>query len=239
MATAQPEEESIPELTYQVAPADSEERVEALKLVADSVAQQRQVASKAIIFHPFVLATAIVLVGIVSRYVEIPTLVTTATGMIMAGLVMVRWYTSEYIRSAEKIGFKWLEDYGRQSSPNGNGNGNGGNTREPVVLVAKWGDEVIGALIMRVFKRQRMGYVRAWTVKLKFRNKGIGRGLLEEAAKIVWGKGGRGMVFEEDHANAKRFLPEYLNGPFERNEVKARNALAEVVAETRKERSSR
>ena len=237
MATSLAEDTGIPDLTYQVASADSQERVEALKLIADSVAQQRQIASKAIILHPFVLSTAIVVIGFMSRYVEIQTLVTTLAGMVMAGLLMVRWYTSGYIHMAEKIGFKWLEEYGRQSSPNGNGNG--GNTREPIVLVSKWGDEVIGALVMRVFKRERKGYVRAWTVKLKFRNKGIGRGLLEEAAKIVWGKGGRGMVFEEDHANAGRILPDYLNGPFERNEVKARNVLAQVVAETRRERSSR
>ena len=233
------ENDAIPDLSFVVAAPDSEDRVEGLKLVADSVAQQRQQASKVVILHPVVLTVAIAIVGILSQYLAFATLLTTSTGVLMAGMITVRWYTSEYITMAEEVGFKWLESYARQGG-SGNGSPNNGNgTREPVVLVAKWGSEVIGALVMRVVKRERKGYVKAWTVKLRYRNKGVGRGLLEEASKIVWGRGGRGMVFEEQNANSGRVLPQFLNGTFDRREVRARAMLMDVVAETRKERSSR
>ena len=238
-------EDTLPELKYEVVPSSpSDDRVEALKLIADSVAQQRQLASKAIILHPAILAAAVVVIAILARFLELYTLVTTTVGLTMSAMLGVRWYTAAYISIAEGIGFKWLQDTTRprsnsngsiSGSPNGNGNGN----RDPIVLIARGGNEIIGALVLRVMKRERKGYVRAWTVKMKYRHKGVGRGLLEEGAKAVWGKGGRGMQFEDDHANAGRALPEYFNGGFDKNEAKGREMLAEVVAETRKERSSR
>lgn len=232
-----PPQEDIPSLDYRVAPATPpEDRIEALRLIADSVAQQRQLASQAIILHPATLATTAVILAIMARYIAWTAMLTTSAGLIMAGLLGVRWYTSGYISEAEKINLKWLGD----QSPASNGNGNGtSNNRDPIVVVSKWGDEVIGALVMRVVKRERKGYVSAWTVKPRYRNKGIGRGLLEEAAKVVWGKGGRGVVFEEGHANAKKVLPDIFNGAFEKNEAKSRQMLMEVVAETKRERSSR
>ena len=255
MASAVPQQnEEIPDLTYKVAPADSDERVEALKLVADSVAQQRQAASRAVILHPATLSGAIVLFAIMARILDTTTLFTTTAGMLMAGMLAVRWYTAGYIQLAEQIGFKWLEEYSKNNhkghyrsnsnssgSGSGHSNGNGGSptNRDPIVLIAKWGDEIIGALVLRVVKRERKGYVRAWTVKLKYRTKGVGRGLLEEGAKVVWGRGGRGMIFEDNHANAGRVLPDFFNAQFEKREVRAREVLAEVVAETRRERSSR
>lgn len=159
-------------------------------------------------------------------------MLTTSAGLIMAGFLTLRWFTFGYLAEAENINFKWLDD----QSPASNGTS---INRDPLVVVSKWGDEVIGALVMRVVKRERKGYVSAWTVKLKYRNQGIGRGLLEEAAKVVWGKGGRGVVFEDNHANAKKMLPDVFNGAFDKNEAKSRQMLAEVVAETKRERSSR
>jgi len=43
--------------------------------------------------------------------------------------------------------------------------------------------------------------IRAWTVKLKYRHKGIGESLLEEAVKIAGEKGADGVVFDTDHAS--------------------------------------
>ena len=239
--TAPTTQEDIPELTYNVAPVSpSDDRIEALRLVADSIAQQRQVASKAVILHPATLSAAIAVLAVLSRMLEFSIMLTTSAGLIMAGLLAVRWYTSGYLSMAEKINFAWLDEGSGGGGANHNTNGNGnGNNRDPIVLVSKWGDEVIGALVMRVVKRERKGYVRAWTVKLKYRNKGIGRGLLEEAAKVVWGKGGRVMQFEEGHANSGRVLPDILNKGMERHEAKGREMLAVVVAETKRERSSR
>ena len=234
-----PHEEDIPELTYNVAPVSpSDDRIEALKLIADSIAQQRQIASKAVILHPATLSAGAVIFAIMARTLELSMLMTTSAGLITAGLLAVRWYTSGYLSMAEKINFGWLDEGSGGGAGNHNSNGNG-NNRDPIVLVSKWGDEVIGALVMRVVKRERKGHVRAWTVKLKYRNKGIGRGLLEEAAKVVWGRGGRMMQFEGGHANSGRVLPEFFNKGMERSEAKGRQMLAEVVAETKRERSSR
>ena len=233
-AVPPPQEETSP-LNHKVAPASPpEDRIEALKLIADSVGQQRQLATQSLVLHPATLATTVVILAIMARYLEWTAMLTTAAGLIMASLLGVRWYTSGYLAEAERINFKWLDE----QSPANNGNGTS-NNRDPIVVVSKWGDEVIGALVMRVVKRERKGYVSAWTVKSTYRNKGIGRGLLEEAAKIVWGKGGRGVVFADGHANSKKVLPDVFNQAFEKNEVKSRQMLAEVVAETRRERSSR
>ncbi|KAG8527436.1 uncharacterized protein KY384_007588 [Bacidia gigantensis] len=232
----------LPELNYNIAPSTPpDERIEALKLIADSIAQQRQLASQAMILHPTSLAFSVAILAVLYRLLDFYTFITTSAGMVMIALLAVRWYTAAYIPMAEAIGFKWLEDTTRvRSNSNGhsptnsvsgatsknananvNGNGGGGgNNRDPIVLVAKWGDETIGALVLRVIKR-------------------VGRGLLEEGAKIVWGKGGRGMAFEEEHANSGRVLPEWFDGGFEREEEKGREMLRAVVEEVRRERSSR
>ena len=69
-------------------------------------------------------------------------------------------------------------------------------------MVTKWGEEIIGALVVRVSKRERKGYVRAWTVLRRYRGKGVGRGLLEQGVARVMGRTGvRGVEFEEEHAS--------------------------------------
>ena len=244
-ATAPLPQEELPELSYNVAPAEpAKDRVEALKLIADSVAQQRQEASKAVILHPATLSATAVILAIMAKLTELSLMITTSAGLIIAGLVAVRWYTSSYIAQAEAINRKWLQITITTDGNNASSNGsppkkNGNKNEDPIVLVSKWGDEIIGALVMRVVKRERKGYVRAWTVKLRYRNKGIGRGLLEEAAKVVWARGGRMMEFESQHANSHRALPPFFNGPLEKHEAHARVMLADVVTETRRERSSR
>ncbi|KAL9628109.1 MAG: hypothetical protein Q9164_007390, partial [Protoblastenia rupestris] len=241
-------QDEIPELTYNIAPAEpADDRIEALKLIADSVAQQRQAASKAVIIHPATLSATVALTAIMARFMEVSMLLTTSIGLTMAALLATRFYTSGYLAKAEAINWTWLENTSHTTEPNNsNGNGNGSPTKksgskneDPIVLVSKWGDQIIGALVMRMVKRERKGYVRAWTVKLRYRKKGIGRGLLEEAAKVVWGRGGRMMEFETQHANSHRVLPAFFDGPFENNEMHARNMLSDVVIETKRERSSR
>ncbi|KAI4185234.1 MAG: hypothetical protein L6R41_004249 [Letrouitia leprolyta] len=78
---------------------------------------------------------------------------------------------------------------------------------ENIVLVTKWGDsEIIGALVMRVFKRERKAVIRAWTVKMRYRGNGVGRVLLEEAVRASVQRGcvavgGKGVEFEGAHAS--------------------------------------
>ena len=46
-------------------------------------------------------------------------------------------------------------------------------------------------------KRERKAYVRAWTVDKEYRGRGIGSSLLEQGVRVAWGRGARGVGFEE------------------------------------------
>ncbi|KAK4893082.1 hypothetical protein LTR28_002228, partial [Elasticomyces elasticus] len=167
----------VPELTSHPA-ASEEEKIAALKLVADSIAQQRQAASRALIFHPANLSAFVALLALTAQYLYTdttswPLILTTWAGLSMATLAGVRWLTAAYIFRAEDISWAWL---GASSD----------------VLVTKFGDEVIGALVLgwaggeqRAGRRKKSwrGDVRAWTVRLRYRGKGVGRALLEDAVQ--------------------------------------------------------
>ncbi len=236
------------------------DRVEALRLIADSVAQQRQIASYAVITHPASLATILCLLAILAKYFDFPVFLTTTTGIIMAFLLAVRVASGPYLTHAENINWNWLVE---GSSLAGNSDTNKKNKGEElIVLVTKWGEEIIGALAMRLSKRDRRAYIKAWTVKLRFRGKEIGRGLLEEAVKIaVSEKGCRGIEFEEEHASEyhlslpivaagtmlthifpsladfHRVLPTFFNAGFDKREGRARKALADVMAEQKRKKN--
>ena len=172
-----------------------------------------------------------------------------------------------YLTYAENINWNWLVEGSSSAAASSSDRDNKRNKGEElVVLITKWGDEIIGALAMRVSKRDRRAYIKAWTVKLRFRCKDIGRGLLEEASKIALAeKGCRGLEFEEEHASEfsrplylldstkeskggrtilmlimmldyHRVLPKFFNATFDKREAKARERLAEVVAEQKKKK---
>ncbi|KAF2188194.1 hypothetical protein K469DRAFT_724759 [Zopfia rhizophila CBS 207.26] len=217
--------DGLPELrTY---PAESEDdRVEGLRLVADSVAQQRQVASKMLIFHPANLAAYILVLGVLTQYMyhsfdDLIVLGTTIGGITMACLAAVRMATGGYISLAEEINWDWLG--------------------EDRLIVVKWGEEIIGALVLgwadegarKKGGRRRRGraVVRAWTVKLKYRGKGVGEGLLEEAVRVAGERGNDGILFDPNHANSKRILPRFYNGFFDKRNERAEKALEKVADE--------
>ena len=119
----------------------------------------------------------------------------------MAFLLAVRVLSGPYLTHAENINWNWLVE-GSSSAGNNESNNKKNKGEELVVLVMKWGEEIIGALAMRTSKRDRRAYIKAWTVKLRFRCKDIGRGLLEEATRIAMTeKGCRGIEFDEEHAS--------------------------------------
>ena len=187
------------------------EKTTALKLIADSVAQQRQTAAKSILFHKYALATLILVLALQSYWLSPIALLTTAAGTIMIELVAVRYATRGYIFAAEAINWSWLLESppsashsrsNSNSSNNGHRRGRSSTTEEPLIMVTEWGDEIIGALVVRLSKRERKAYVRAWTVLRRYRGKGVGRGLLEEGVARVMGKAGvKGVEFEEDHVS--------------------------------------
>ena len=186
----------LPQLRTYTATSE-DDRVDGLRLIADSVAQQRQIASKMLIFHPLHLAAFALFVGILLQRFwkttdDLYMLGPTIGGAVMAFLVAVRWATGKYLTLAEEINWDWLGD--------------------DRMIVVKWGEEVIGALVLgwadgeaarkKQGRRKRgKAIVRAWTVRLKYRGKGVGESLLEEAVKSAGERGADGIVFERDHAS--------------------------------------
>lgn len=182
-----------------------------MRLIADSVAQQRQEASKAILANPYVMATLALILAIEAYWLNPIALLTTGSGTIMSVLVGIRWLTGGYLAAAEKINWDWLTDTTSPVSSsasnhshtysNGHRRGRSATIEEPMILVTKWGEEIIGALVIRVSKREKKGFVRAWTVARRYRGKGVGKALLEEGVKLVMGKAGvKGVEFEDEGA---------------------------------------
>lgn len=218
-----PPTEELPQLATYTAEND-DERVDGLRLVADSVAQQRQVSSKMLIFHPitlagFALVVAIAIQWTMKRYNDWLVASTTLGGITMSFLIFIRWMTGGYIGLAEEIDMDWLG--------------------EDKMLVVKWGEDIIGSLVLgwadhdaakkRGRRRRGKAVIRAWTVKLKYRGKGVGESLLEEAVKVAGERGADGIIFDPDHANSQRILPAVFNGFLNKQEAKAEKALKKVA----------
>lgn len=255
---APPDQESndpladVPSLATSPATTD-DEQIEALHLIADSVAQQRQTAAKGLISHPITVGLAAVILGVVwnllsSRPEDLAIVLTTTSGCFMAVLLIVKWATNGYIEHAERVGtWVWLV----QKSDDENKKREGDE-----ILITKYGDEIIAALALRIEedvtplptssrhpKRKqaaagaRTGVIRAWTVKRRYREKGIGTALLEEAVSLCRTRRLDGPVFSDQHANSKRFLPAVFNGVFDRREKWARSLLDKVNTESESEKS--
>ena len=231
-------------------PEDTHHRAEALRLIADSVAQQRQATAKALVLHPFSVMATLLLTGTLARYCSLRVLFTISTSLVVFALAGLFWITKDYLTLAANINAEWLENPTRtynvdQKNHNSNSNGNSNGIKkhakceDPTILVSRLGEEVVGALVLRVVKRERKAYFRAWTVESSHRGSGIGSRLLEEGVKIAWGKGARCMEFDNAHANSYRALLPEFNGVFEEQEVKAKTLLTELLTGHKREKGSR
>lgn len=233
----------IPPLSLDILTAE-DDKVAALKLVADSIAQQRQQASFNLVTHPLCLAVLACLLAAsyqiawVRRGRDLGTLLTLASGAVMTYLLAIRYAASPYIRRAEELGWSFLV------SEDNNGGG-----EEDLVLGSKYGGEVIGALVLRLEpsghasggkKKSRAaslkggkGVIRAWTTRLRYRGKGVGGDLLRESVRITKERCGRDaeVGFAKEHANSYMVVPEMFNGPFRKTEIRAARALEAVLAE--------
>ncbi|KAJ9644928.1 uncharacterized protein PV06_08782 [Exophiala oligosperma] len=236
--------DDIPDLTTR--PAVSEDdKVEALHLLADSVAQQRQVASSAIMYHPLTLGTFVLGFGLVYQYLykgqrsDWMLIGTTTAGILMSILVTIRWLTGGYLEEAENVGtWKWLSK-GRETDDSPAV----GDADE--ILLTRFGDEVVGTVIIRGERETpsggsprkprrnapATGVIRGWTVKRRYRRKGVGQGLLEEAVKVCQIKGWNGPEFAADHAHSARPLPATFSGTFTKRDRQARDMLEKVKEE--------
>lgn len=219
----------LPELTTTTA-TDPTDRIAAVRLIADSVAQQRQTAARTLITHPLPLSLHILLLSLLSARLyrtpsDLPLLFTTAAGATMAALVAARWLVAGYIAAAEAISpAGWLAD-------------------ADAVIVTKWGRNIIGAVVLGFSpapasppsspgsggrRRNRHGgsggggggaageraLVRAWTVQRKYRGQGVGGALLDEAVRVARARGGKnreGEVLEFAEEHASEFRPGHIS----------------------------
>jgi len=222
--------DEIPPLTTTTLTTEAD-KVAALKLVADSIAQQAQLAARAIIFHPLVIAGYVALLAMISQFMyksssDIGIFLTTAAGVTMACLVAVRGLTRGYINTAEEMNWSFAQHDGEDDT----------------IIGSRFGEDIIGATILRLerngngggrkkAKTGGKGIVRAWTTKMRYRGTGVGTEMLEEAVRITREKLGNSaeIGFAAEHANSKIVLPELFNGGFRKREVKAAKALEKVL----------
>lgn len=242
----------IPPLSLEIL-TDRADKAAALKLVADSIAQQRQAAAFYLVFHPLLLAVLAAALAAVFRYAwvqnnqhDLGTTLMLASGTIMTYLIGIRFVTSGYLRAAEDITWDFL-------TPGGAGSGE----PEDLVLGTRYGPDVIGALVLRLERpssdshasgggggrrkahsRQNSlkggkGVVRAWTTRMRYRGRGLGGDMLREAARLTRERCGRDaeVGFALEHANSVMVLPEMFNRPFRKGEMRAARALEKVLGE--------
>ncbi|KAJ3519022.1 hypothetical protein NM208_g14295 [Fusarium decemcellulare] len=214
-----------------------QDKVEGMRLIADSIAQMRQRASLNLVFHPLCLAglsaalAAIYHLGGVSR-LDPGLGMTVSCGVIMSYLMGIRYLASGYISLAERLRWNWLR------SDDG---------EEDTLLAARLNDDIIGTLVLRLepnpvsgHRRRRSlslrggkGVIRAWTTNLHYRGKGVGKDLLHEAVRVTKERCGKDaeIGFAQEHANSAMLLPGIFNAPFRRDEVRATRALDGVLAD--------
>jgi GNAT superfamily N-acetyltransferase len=211
----------IPTLTTQhTSPSDTAARIAALRLVTDSVAQQRQAANSALLFHPYNLAAAALVLAAVAQLLRAKLHLDwlgvglSSMGVLMTGMAIIRMVTQGYIARAESYGLDWLDGGGADAA----GGGGGGKEKKKLqpadVWVTRFGDEVIGAIVVdwRADARtgEAQGRIKGWAVRLRYRGRGVGAALLEEVVRAARARGLRGeeeaVVFAEDHAS-ESFLP--------------------------------
>ncbi|KAI2473002.1 hypothetical protein F4781DRAFT_258066 [Annulohypoxylon bovei var. microspora] len=232
-----PVPDDLPPLSVGILDGESD-RVDALNLVTDSIAQQRQSASYHLVFHPYLLAVLALALCIAYHWSwrvkrDLGTALMLHSGVAMTYLLAIRYCTGQYIQVAEDMKWSWMVSE---------------DNEEDTVIGVRFGKDLIGALVLRLEpnpslagkKRSRnsvlrggKGIIRAWTVKLKYRNKGVGIDMLHEAVKVTREKCGKDaeVGFAKEHANSTMVLPEVFNGPFRKDEQRAAKTLEKVLNE--------
>ncbi|KAK3338278.1 hypothetical protein B0H65DRAFT_552745 [Neurospora tetraspora] len=254
--------DDIPPLTLDIL-TTRPAKTDALKLIADSIAQQRQQASYHLITHPACLAVLFAALGVVYQFAPQPdwgTTVMLLSGVIMTYLMTIRYFTSGYIKLAESLSWDWLLNNPSAEVV--------GEQEEDIMLGTYYGTELIGALVLRLeppassrssspsssssSNKQRKshsrhnsfsakslkggrGVIRAWTTKLRYRGRGVGKDMLVEAVRLTREKCGKeaevGFAAEHANANCGEVLPEWFCGGFRKGERRAARCLEGVVAE--------
>jgi hypothetical protein len=241
----------IPPLSLEILTARAD-KAAALKLIADSIAQQRQQAAYYLVFHPLPFSGLLAVLAAIYRYAwarnnqhDLGTALLLASGAIMTYLLVIRYLTSGYLHAAEELSWDFL-------TPGGGSNGQGG--QEDLIIGTRFGSEMIGALVLRLeplsssnsnhghgrrksHSRQNSlkggrGLIRAWTTKLRYRRKGVGGDMLREAVRVTRERCGKDaeVGFAKEHANSVMVLPERFNRVFRKREMQAAKTLDEVLS---------
>ncbi|KAK0641581.1 hypothetical protein B0T16DRAFT_334161, partial [Cercophora newfieldiana] len=230
--------DDIPPLSLDVL-TTRDDKASALKLVADSIAQQRQQAASSLATQPILLCFLAASLALVYRHTcssptpGLGTALILASGLITTYLLAIRYLASGYLKAAESLTWDWLVDE---------------HGDEDLIIGTRFGGELIGALVLHIEpnisfggggKKKKgsismkggKGVIRAWTTKLKYRGRGVGGDMLKEAVRITQQRCGKDitMGFAMNHANSSKVLPEALNGVFRKGEMRAARALEGVV----------
>lgn len=238
--------DDIPPLSLDVL-TNRNDRIDALKLVADSIAQQRQRSASGLISHPLLCAGLLAALGVTYQLTwaarpaadrDFGVAMTLTAGLVMAYLLAIRFATAGYLQLAEDLRYDWLV------SPD--------TGDEDVVIGTRYGSEIIGACVLRLepgpassprrrgrhsqnnhHLRGGKGVVRAWTVRLRYRGKGVGADMLHEAVRVTRERCGKDaeVGFAAEHANSQMVLPEMFNRTFRKGERRAAGALEKVLGE--------
>ncbi|KAH7328301.1 hypothetical protein B0I35DRAFT_417092 [Stachybotrys elegans] len=220
-------------------PLESEEdKVAGLRLVADSVAQMSQQASRSLVFHPLCLGALTASLAAAYHYGYKPQKdvgmgIVLFCGIVASYLSAIRYVASSYIHQAEKIGWSWLQNE---------------NGYQDILIGARFDSKIVGALVLKLepnltvsgkkkgrnsMNRGGQAVIRAWTTHLKYRSQGVGRDLLWEAVRVAKERCGKDteVGFAQAHVNSTMILPEMFNKPFRRQEKRATHALHDVLVE--------
>lgn len=242
----------LPELGTK-ATDQADDLIAALRLVADSVAQQRQIAAKSVMCHPWYIITLLVLFSVIFFTMydspsDWPMIIMTLAGTQMASMMGVKMMVDPYLEAAEKTG-KWVWLYGNsgmktpsQAQFMTEAEKIAYKRERDVVIVTQYDGEVIGTVVLRferlstdspVSKYARPSercLIRAWTVKQRYRGNGVGTVLLVHAVHMSYARTGDAPLFANNHAHSIRVLPAHFNARIKKLEKLAHKQLASVIS---------
>ncbi|EHA27662.1 hypothetical protein ASPNIDRAFT_123645, partial [Aspergillus niger ATCC 1015] len=226
------------------------DQIASLHLIADSIAQQRQLAARSMLTHPAVLSCLTFSLFITYFFTRALSttgednwpylLLITWPACIMVYLLAAAHTTHPYLEKAGRTGtWVWLWKGGTRDHHGAEDNEE--EEEEDIMLVTKYHNRVIGTLVLRIIRTEEelwghvrdapVGVIRAWTVEQHLRGVGVGRNLLENAIRICRQRGIKGPVFSDCHANEVLGLPVVCNGELVRRERRAREVLEGVKRE--------
>lgn len=174
----------------------------------------------------------------------------------MTYLMTIRFFTSGYIKLAEGLGWDWLlnpnSDSGEEQEDIVLGTYYGTELIGALVLrleppassrssspsstsnKARKSHSRHNSFSAKSLKGGK-GIIRAWTTKLRYRGRGVGRDMLVEAVRLTREKCGKeaevGFAAEHANANCGEVLPEWFCKGFRKGERRAAECLEGVLSE--------